>query len=199
MQLDPSLREATLLGFTPKAGTGEIPLAELRSLEELLEHLRPTQQPQLSEQRMKLGHWFEGVFESSWRAIEDLLGTDSPHLAFNFRSDSHTSESPVKRAKLLDLGLQLDMQSIALLVAIAPNTAQKVGIVVQVHPFGGETYLPTNLKLRLQSASGDTLQEVQSRTQDNYIQLKRFWGLPGECFNIQVALGEASIIESFVI
>jgi len=70
-----------------------------------------------------------------------------------------------------------------------------VGILVQVHPTGGE---PCNLRLGLLSESG-VIQEVQSRTQDNYIQLKRFRGNPRECFNIQVAFGEARVTENFVI
>jgi hypothetical protein len=48
------------------------------------------------------------------------------------------------------------------------------------------------------SKLGETLQEVRSRSQDNYIQLKQFRGLAGECFNIQVAFGDASVTEKFV-
>jgi hypothetical protein len=51
----------------------------------------------------------------------------------------------------------------------------------------------------LLSEAGDILQDVQSRSQDNYIQLKRFRGNPGECFNIQVTFGDASMIETFAI
>jgi len=41
------------------------------------------------------------------------------------------------------------------------------------------------------SESGDNV-PVQSRSQDNYIQLKDFEVTQGECFNIQVAAGDAS-------
>jgi hypothetical protein len=84
------------------------------------------------------------------------------------------------------------------MVAITPEAEQKVGVLVQVHPALEETYLPANLRLGLLSKLGETLQEVRSRSQDNYIQLKRFRGLPGECFNIQVAFGDASVTEKFV-
>jgi hypothetical protein len=40
--------------------------------------------------------------------------------------------------------------------------------------------------------------EAQARSADNYIQLQ-FSGMPGEHFSVKVALGDASIIEDFVI
>jgi hypothetical protein len=41
--------------------------------------------------------------------------------------------------------------------------------------------------------------EVRSRSQDNYIQLKRFNGQTGDRFRIQIALDEFNIIEDFVL
>ena len=213
VQFDESLRVATLLGFSQTAGSGELGISQLRSLEDLLEHLRHIEQPEQALTRVNLSRWFENVFEAGWQSIEALLGTNQENLAFSFRSASELSEHQVKRAKLINLGLQLGSQSVALLVAlalakrdevppaygIAPEAEQKVGILVQVHPVGGETNLPPNLRLALLSEAGDILQDVQSRSQDNYIQLKRFRGSPGECFNIQVAFGDASMTETFVI
>ena len=206
VQLDESLRVATLLGFSPTAGNGELPINELRSLEDLLEHLRQIQQTKQVKMRVNLSQWFENLFETGWQSIEALLGKDQDNLAFSFRSASGLSECQVKRAKLINLGVQLGSQSVALLVAlakpaeaIAPETDRKVGILVQVHPVGEETYLPPNLRLALLSEAGDILQDVQSRSQDNYIQLKRFRGNPGESFNIQVAFGDATMTETFEI
>ena len=70
---------------------------------------------------------------------------------------------------------------------------------MQVHPVRGEIYLQPNLKLVLISDSGVILQEVKSRSQDNYIQLKRFRGLREEYFDIQVALSDAIVTETFVL
>lgn len=206
VQLDQSLRVATLLGFSETAGSGSLPISQLRSLEDLLEHLRQIEQPESVKTLVNLSQWFENLFETGWQSLEALLGTDQKNLAFSFRSASELSERQVKRAKLINLGLQLGSQSVALLVAlakpaegIAPEAEQKVGILVQVHPVGGETNLPPNLRLALLSQAGDILQDVQSRSQDNYIQLKRFRGNPGECFNIQVAFGDTYITETFAI
>lgn len=199
VQLDQSLRVATLLGFSQTAGNGELPISQLRSLEDLLEHLRQIKQPEPAKTGVNLSQWFENVFEAGWQSLEALLGTNQENLAFSFRSASGLSERQVKRAKLINLGLQLESQSVALLVAIAPEAERKVGILVQVHPVGGETYLPPNLTLSLLSETGDILQDVQSRSQDNYIQLKRFRGTPGESFNIQIAFGDATMTETFEI
>jgi hypothetical protein len=198
VQLDSSLQRATLLGFTETVPeSGELPITQLRSLEDMLEHLRQIEQPESATISVNLSQWFKNLFEVNWQSLESIFGAEN--MAFSFRSDSQVSQVTIQRAKLIDLGVQLGNQSVAMLVAITPEVEQKVGILVQVHPITGETFLPSNLKLSLLSVSGQTLQEVQSRSRDNYIQLKRFRGLPGEGFNIQITYGNATIMETFVI
>jgi len=206
VQLDSSLEKATLLGFTKTASTDELPLSQLQSLADLLEHLSQIQQPiHVNESAtspvgmVNLSRWFDNLFEMGWQSLEALLGTDSTSLALSLRGDAPLSKVTAKRAKLIDLGVQLQGQSVALLVAITQEAEGKVGILVQMHPMGGQTYLPPNLRLSLLSESEEVFQEVQSRSQDNYIQLRRFRGLPGEYFNVQVALGDAQRTETFVI
>lgn len=200
VRLDESLLEATLLGFTKTAPfTSELPLSHLRSLEDLLEHLHDIRQPEPVKMRVNLSQWFENSFEAGWQSMEALLGIQQNNLGFSLRNTSRLGEASVRRAKLINLGLRLGDQPVALLVAITPETEQKVGILIQLHPTDGETYLPPHLRVSLLSELEVTLQEVESRTQDNYIQLKRFRGLRGECFNIQVAFSNASVTETFVI
>jgi hypothetical protein len=196
VQLEPSLKTATLLGFTPTVDHDEISIQTLRSLDELLDHLhqlRPTYCCNV------LNQWLQGIFELGWRSLDELLGKMQP-LVLSFRTDTSTSEPTTRRAKLLDLAVQLGKQPVVLLVAITPEVDQQLGISVQVHPVGETQYLPIDLTLRLRSNTGEVLQEVRSRQQDNFIQLKRFRGSPGERFDLQVALGEAvSVTESFLI
>lgn len=198
VQLDSALQEATLLGFIQTASKEELPLTELGTLEELLAHLRAIAQSKLT-QRTKLSQWFENMFNTGWQSLEALFSTDVEHLAFGLRRNLHLSDSAVKAAKMIDLGLQLGSRSVVLLIAIAPEADDKVGILVHVHPANGENYLLPNTKLTLLSDSGEILQEVQSRSQDNYIQLKRFRGNYGECFSIQVAASGVSVTETFQI
>jgi hypothetical protein len=196
VQLEPSLKNAKLLGFILSPGDGAISIQKLRSLDQLLEHLR---QLKSANQPATLNHWLQGLFETGWRSLDDLIGTAQP-LALSFRADTLVSEATVRRAKLLDMVLQLDTQPVVLLVAVTPEAEQQLGISVQVHPVAGEQYLPVDFTLRLLTDAGEALQEVRSRQQDNFIRLKRFRGKPGERFDIQIALGEkVSITESFVI
>ncbi|MBD2066431.1 DUF1822 family protein [Leptolyngbya sp. FACHB-671] len=214
VQLDPSLQTATLLGFTEISNVEEVPVSQLRSLDSLLEHLsqsapavfsNPSANSQVNE-RVNLSQWLENLFETGWRSLDSLLLPGQPHFAVSLRND-RLSEATVKRAKLIDLGLSLKERSVALMVAIMPSAGQinaseaklQMEILVQMHPMGGETYLPADLRMSLLSPSGEMLQEVRSRSHDNYIQLKRFRGMPGECFDIQVAFHETCLTEMFTI
>ncbi|MFB2981440.1 DUF1822 family protein [Microseira sp. BLCC-F43] len=108
------------------------------------------------------------------------------------------TKSSIKAAKLIDLGIQLGNQSVVLLMALTSEENEKVGISVQVHPTL-EKYLPPNLKLVMLSQTGETVQEVASRSQDNFIQLRRFKTQRGTCFSIQVHLDDLNITEDFTV
>lgn len=205
VQLDPSLQTAMLLGFTKTVTTDELSLTQLQSLGDLLEHLSQIRQPVHTKrpdvlvwQQVNLSQWFRSHFEAGWQSLESLLGIDQANLAFGLRSASKLDEASVERAKLIDLGLELGSQPVALLVAVVQQVDQEVGILVQVHPIGRD-HLPSHLRLTLLSESEETLQDVQSRSQDDYIQLKGFQGLSGERFIIQVAFEDACVRETFVI
>ncbi|RCJ21450.1 hypothetical protein A6770_30450 [Nostoc minutum NIES-26] len=156
------------------------------------------QQPQSSQVRVNLSRWLEGIYDNAWEAIETFLRFNSNSLAFNFRGSSGLSVGSIKRAKLIDLGMEIESQKVVLLVAFIPEDSQQVSIRVQLHPANGE-YLPINIKLALLLESEEIIQEVQAREQDNYIQLKRFDGEVGEVFSIQVTFDSHQITENFVI
>jgi Protein of unknown function (DUF1822) len=141
---------------------------------------------------VNLSQWFQQTFEAAWQPLEMLL---SP----NFRFERGVrQEVAVERAKLIDLGIQLENQSVVLLVAITSETEQRVSVQVRLYPSQGNIFLPRYIKLALLSPSREILQEIMAREQDNYVQT-RFRGRVGENFSIQVALNEAEIIEDFVI
>jgi hypothetical protein len=206
--LGESFKTATILGFVKTiTNSGEIFLSELKPLDNLLSHLHQIKQCEPVKTPVNLSHWLENLFETSWVALEEIFGGIN-EKKFAFRSVSSEREANVARAKIIDLGLQLGNQSVVLIVAIAqgsptepnaPYSEQKVEILVQLHPIGGKNYLPSNLRLNLLSESGENIQEVISRTSDNFVQLKRFRGYYGEGFNIQVSHGDFTIKETFVI
>ncbi|NEO31004.1 MAG: DUF1822 family protein [Symploca sp. SIO3C6] len=153
-----------------------------------------------SKTSINLGQWFQEVFEAGWLSLDAFLNADSGNLVPAFRQGKLTTRKiAVEGIKLIDLGMQLGNQAVALLVGLTPDAEQRVGIRVQLHPTGEQTYLPSNIKLALLSKGGKVLQEFQSRSQDNFIQLKRFTCTRGKRFSIRITLENFSITENFVI
>ncbi len=146
----------------------------------------------LKENRTKLTQWLQAIFEETWLSIDALIDPEV-NLSLNTRSVN----LGVKRGKLIDLEMQIDSHSMALLVSIARGEQAQLSVCIQLHPTGGNKYLPSNLKLILLSKSGKLLQEVTSRSHDNYIQLKSFKGEAGKYFSIEVSLNDVSIRENF--
>ncbi|HEY9768670.1 MAG TPA: DUF1822 family protein [Coleofasciculaceae cyanobacterium] len=140
----------------------------------------------------KLSQWLQNAFDETWQTIDSLINLEA-NLEYGLRN----ADEEVKRAKLINLGMQLGERNVALLVKIEEKPNEKLAVSVQLHPHGEVRHLPPNLKLILLSKAGKILQKVQSRTQDNYIQLKSFKGEQGKRFQIQVSLGSFSITENF--
>lgn len=125
--------------------------------------------------------------ETIWIAVESLWKLDPGNPA-----------AGVRRVKLIDFGMQLAGQTVALAVALVQKANQQVGVLVQVYPTGEAAFLPSNLKLVLLDCTGQVLREVVARQADVYVQLK-FSGQPEESFSVRVVLKEAEITEDFVI
>jgi hypothetical protein len=219
IQFDRVLEEAKILGFTPTANVEALPLTQLQSPEDLFDHLfelqqaaqavsapaalRSTLQPVARPAtQVSLSQWFAGVIDAGWQAVDALL---APQLnpAFEFRTrgleqSESNAEGRIQRAKTINLGIQLAEQPVALLVEIQPALSPEINILLQVHPTGDRQFLPPDLFLRVLDESGAVFREAQSRVADNYIQLQ-LSGQPGEAFSVQVAIGDASVTESFVI
>ena len=144
-----------------------------------------------SQTPINLRQWLQQVFEDAWLTVEEALGIEEASLAFGTRNG-------IKRAKLVDLGMQLAGHAVALILTIMPESDQSINIVVQVHPIDDKTYLPQYLKLVLLSTDGEVMYKVSARSSDNVIKIE-FKGQPGEQFQIEVTLGNVSVTENFVI
>lgn len=121
--------------------------------------------------------------KSGWQELSELFSanfTQTPQPAFASRDESSQKEKWAKKAKVIDLKVQLDSSiPIILLVAIAPRLAEseiaqkakdKYSIMVQLHPESGRKFLPESINLSLLS-DAKLLQEAVSRSQDSYLQL----------------------------
>ncbi|MCJ8283644.1 MAG: DUF1822 family protein [Rivularia sp. ALOHA_DT_140] len=100
--------------------------------------------------------------------------------------------------KAVDLGMHFGEHPIALMVAILPKPDGSMAILIRVYPGIDKNYLPQGLELSGIDEMGNTFFTVKSRSKDNYIQFKLTAEL-GDKFNIQIALNESNIIESFII
>lgn len=165
-------------------------LLQTRSWRERLQQLR---QGRSSNRQIvtDLRQWFENSFNTSWQAIEAWLNPEE--LAFSFRQSSAIEPASIRRVKRL---IVADLP-ILLVLAITPESNDRVGIRVQVRPIERSGCLPSNLTLSLIAASGEVVQSTQAREQDNLIQLQRFKSPAGTQFNVQIALDDTVFVEVF--
>ncbi|GFE71065.1 DUF1822 family protein [Chroococcus sp. FPU101] len=146
------------------------------------------------EMRTKLSRWLQGIVDEGWQTLDVLINSEA-NLALATRS--MFLGTGTKAGKLINLGMQLGSQTVAMLITVTQETEEKIGINIQLYPTEGESYLPPDLTLTLLSKAGKILQEVRSRPLDSYIQLKSFKGEPGKRFSIEISLGDASVKEEF--
>lgn len=205
VRLDESNKQVDILGFVRQVTQEQLAINQLQSPEELLSHLHDLSVANSPASTVNLRQWCQNIFEPGWQTVVSLLNPAENNLAFSFRKTEESSkndvdrpESSVRRAKLIDLGMQLAGHAVALVLELRPASAQKTDLIVQVHPTGRETFLPPSLQLIVLDESGSVFLEAKARRADNYIQLQ-FSGTTGERFSVKVALGDVGITESFTI
>jgi hypothetical protein len=124
--------------------------------------------------------------ETLWAGVESLWKLDPGNPA-----------AGVRRNKLIDLGMQVAGEAVALAVAIVPK-GEQIAVLLQVYPIENDAYLPADLKLMVLDDGEQILQTVTARQADVCIQLK-LTGAVGERFGVRVAIGEVGLTESFVL
>lgn len=146
---------------------------------------------------VRLSQWLDGVVETSWQSIEELLG-GTPFIPQLRRVNSNpVGEGPViRRAKVVKIRHQDAVIALALSISVNPlpsdesslaqSGASTLQIQVQLHPLDCNT-LPPNLVIELhEPGRNDCLQQVRSQDNDTYIQLSRFRADPGESFQVRI-------------
>ncbi|HEY9862110.1 MAG TPA: DUF1822 family protein [Candidatus Obscuribacterales bacterium] len=172
----------------------------------LLEH--PNWRQQLCQQRsqhqeasdsrqISLSQWLQGQLSTGWQTLETLLRATPEAVAVSLRS--RPNPDLVETVRVIELESATPPQSVLLLMALKAEVDGRIGILVQLHPVAGQTYVPADLTLLLLSNTGEPLQSVQADDQDNYIQLKRFKCAPETQFSLQVVLDLCSVTEDFVV
>ncbi len=193
VEIDPAARESTILGFVPQA-SASVRRSQLRSLEDFIDHLHGL----MTTPVVQLHRWLadlNSAIELGWQTVESLFAT--PELAFRSANSSQISNS-IQRGKVIDLGIQLQGHSIALIVELSPVAdTERTQVRLRVASTT-QSYLLPNIQLIVTDESNQPFLEAQSRTNDNIIQLQ-FTGNPGEKFGAIIKLGEAQVSEQFVI
>ncbi|MEJ1931059.1 DUF1822 family protein [Nostoc sp. NIES-2111] len=203
VQVDETNSEAKLLGFIKKVTTETLSLNQLQPIEALIDRLEQLKSSPV-DALVNLSQWFMGQCEAGWQTIEDLWNSLEARPAYAFRSPVSTPETAsnqqavTRRAKLIDLGIQIVNQQVMLIMEIAPETNGKTSVRLQLHAIGNQIYLPTGVELKVLDTSGAVFLEAQARSADNYLQLQ-FRGELEEQFSVQVSLDDMSVTENFVI
>jgi hypothetical protein len=188
VKIDAELQEATLLGFTKTVRTGELSISQLQTVDDLLEHLDRLER---NQDEVSLSQWLQNIFEVGWQSVEEILAPKAPLLAFRYKNR-------VTRGKLIDLGIQLPGQSVALVVTLTPETEAQIHVKVQVHPAGEQAYLPPNLTLKVLEGEGVAVMEARTGSANTHMTLE-FSARLGERFSVRVELGDISVTENFVV
>ena len=147
-----------------------------------------------------LHRWFEPDWVGGWRTMEAFLGAE-PQLALtsSLRGIAAASGANEQRVKLIELKGEPEPQAVLLLMELSSEDDGRVGVRVQVHPPKGRRHVPAQLTLGVYSMADELLQSIQSREQDDYIQLPHFRCLPGTEFCLKVGLGGDYFSENFTV
>ena len=217
VRLDEDIHQATLVGFslaTPQ--TDRVSTASFGPIETLIDQVHrltisqplatPSQSSNISPVLNQIGRWVDGLIEGGWQTAAELIDPTEFNLAFRTSADlvSPTLDAPttvtdISRAKLIDLGIQLDQSiRVVLVVHITQTADRRTRVVLQVRPLKESLYLVEGIELTVLDENGADYLEVTSRAIDNYIQL-RFSGQAGEQFGVRIKLGRSVFREQFAI
>lgn len=188
VELDEAAESAQLLGFVPRATTEELPLSQLRSPEDLLDHLAELRHPQPSLVA-NLSQWIQGAIDEGWQTLEELLNPAqlSPAIAFRGRLGTQT---PSKR-------IDLNGVSAVLAVDARPLADESTDICLQLHP-PIDGFLPIGTRFSVLNEVGEVELETTATGTEDFLE----WQVgctSGDRFSVQVSLNEVHITQDFVI
>ena len=167
----------------------------------LLEH--PQWQQRLCQQRQtgsstpiftQLNRWLTGQIDEVWQSLDRVLLPQQIAIAVRSAASENTldiADGDVYQARLFNL----DGGQIALVVGISPVSDTESRISLQVHPAGGEAYLPGATQLRLLTPDGSEIGKVSAAVTET-IQLQ-FRVSAGEQFEIEIACCGQILMERF--
>jgi len=190
VRLNETLEQAALVGYAPpERCPGEIAIAQLDSLDALVDAVTLTRLPQ----------WFEGLFASDWVSPETLLtsggalrGNSTPPI--EFATETVATTRSISRGKAVHWGEDL---AVVLVLRASLRRDLTVGVCARLYPFGHAEYLPAGLQATVFDRSDALSLSVRAGDRDDWLQLD-FLCQPGEPFSLELRHGNATTREEFV-
>ena len=199
VELDKSLRSATVLGFARRITQVILPLTSLESLADFPAYLSQQKRAEVT-QPPTLNKWFNDERDLNWHQLEELLGSTS---ALNFRSPLNLANktqnrlsSEVQGVKLIHF-TQSNNIAIALILNIRSKSKQYFDISLTVCNSQTSQFLPKGLETIILDKDSFPVMIAQA-SETETIEFC-FSGKLGEFFSIELALDEEIIVESFII
>lgn len=183
VRLDESLKKAEILGFV-NTPAEVVTVEQLKPLDELIPQLVHLYSP-----KVNITKWLEGAVENRWKFVHSLLSPDQLKLTPCFRK-----EKEICRGRVLDLGMQLEKHSVALVLTVSSEASTEINVRAQLYPISTPLLFP-GAKL-IFTDSSDNRFEVVARDADMLIQ-DEYLLEEGENFNITIALDQVSITTEF--
>ena len=105
----------------------------------------------------------------------------------------------VRRAKVVELGMQLSQSRVVLVVTLTPEPENGVNFHLRLYPADAAT-LPAGLQLGILDEAGQQVESLNATSEagDDWLQLQ-VMGSSGDRFCVKVALDGAEVLESFTI
>ncbi|MCM1983580.1 DUF1822 family protein [Lyngbya confervoides] len=185
---------AEISGGETRNGMQRSPLPKDIESEEILDL-----SPSSTQEPVRLSQWFDQNYPSQWEPM-GVFFSNPEMVAVRLRSTYHLRGTKLeKRFKRILLGNHNSALTIALIVSVTEESAQKIGVRAQVQPLDHQLELPENLSLSLLNGNGENLRTMTTQKHDHDLRLPLFRGEQGDQFMLQIDWSHHSVIESFVI
>jgi Protein of unknown function (DUF1822) len=189
-----ALTSAEILGFMPKYSE-IVRLDRLQSTDDLIDYLCDLEsQPVVS--RVKLGEWWDGIFNGAWEEIDRLLSPQALVPALRNKSQVQ-SVKLIDRGQKIKLGSTPESPTVVLTIKIARIDDINSDIYLQLYPASPDLYLPVGLKFNVFHDDGTVLGSFETSEDDFSGEVVLDDGKDGDRFSIEIEFDGVKKIESY--
>jgi len=197
VQMNESLREATLLGFVKELATEEFPINQLQSLEDFLEHIETlsqvtvTQSVNMSKNIDTILAWIKNTLENICDLVEPIFEDDSETLIPEFRN----GQLPIAYEGIKEINLvsAIGRQSLKVTKILeAVNDSGLINVFIDVSSMDSHIPLPPDLKLQALNKDNRSIFSCETEENDTNIRLE-FSRQFGEPFSVKLVLSGEDI------